>query len=301
MVVDELSVVGSSFMVMNPNRIARAFFDKYFAPTPAWPAMRKIRYLLITFIISCGAIGVMKIVPNVFPGEKNTWNPSLGYWVLALLFFGLIRWFGIRESSYLGLPTLDWRAGVGFFFAVVMAWQHVDVGQFTSRTLGSAISALIFILSIGLGEEFVSRGFTYGMYARFGDKFAILASSLIFGLMHISWYLGKYWDPWAAYWHISNAAAFGFFACCLMIATRSIWPGIVLHGLIDWNLGFDPGSIAFPKPGQVTHSEFWSGLFTPVQYGLSFVIPGIILLYLRKKKLPRLFVKLALRFKLIEP
>jgi membrane protease YdiL (CAAX protease family) len=285
---------------MNPNQAARAFFDKYFAPTPTLPALRQIRYFFLTFIISCGAIGLIKLVPNVFPGEKNPWNPSLGYWVLALLFYGLIRWFGIQKYTFLRLPVLNWRTGIGVLFAGVIASKYVDFAQFSSRSLGSAISALAFILSIGLGEEFVSRGFTYGMYARFGDKFAVIASSFIFGFMHIGWYWGENWDPWAAYWHVSNAAAFGFFACCLMIATRSIWPGIILHGLIDWKLGFDPGSISFPKPGQVTHSEFWEGLFTPVTYGLSFVLPGLILFYLGKRKLPKVLLRLALRFKLIE-
>ncbi|CAN2187044.1 COG1266 Predicted metal-dependent membrane protease [Candidatus Nanopelagicaceae bacterium] len=295
-----MSVGAFKFGVMNPNRLARKFFDKYFAPTPLWPRLQQIRYFFLTFIVTCAAIGVMKIVPNVFPGDKNPWNPSLGYWVLAIVFMGLIRWFGVQQFTFVCLPALDWRTGVGIVIATVFVWSHVNVGQFTHRSLASAVTGLVFILSIGLGEEFVSRGFTYGMYARFGDKFAILASSAIFGFMHISWYMGKYWDPWAAYWHITNAAAFGLFACCLMIVTRSIWPGIIMHGLIDWDLGFDPKAISFPKAGHVTHSELWSGLFAPAPYALSYVVPGVILFYLGRRRVPRFVSALAVKWKLVE-
>lgn len=295
-----MSVGGHKFGGMNPNSLARKFFDRYFAPTPTWAALQKVRYFFIVFIVTCGAIGVTRFVPDVFPGEKNTWNPSLGYWVLALLFYGLIRWFGIREFTFFRLPVLDWRTAVGILVATVIVWDRVEVGQFTSKSLSAAISALVFVMSIGLGEEVVSRGFTYGMYARFGDKFAILASSLIFGFMHIGWYLGEYWDPWAAYWHITNAAAFGFFACCFMIATRSIWPGILMHGLMDWDLGFDPGSVVLPKPGNVTQSEFWSGLFTPVPYVLSFVFPALVLFYMGRQRFPKFVGKYAVKWKLVE-
>lgn len=285
---------------MNLNLVAHDFFDRYFAPTPHWHTMQKIRYFFLTFIITCAAIGVIKAVPNVFPGEKNPWNPSLGNWVLALLFTGLITWFGVRSYSFLRLPVIDWRTGVALLVAGVLVWDRVEIAQFTDRSFGAAVTALVFILSIGLGEEFVSRGFTFAMFARFGDRFAVVFSSLIFGFMHIGWYLGKYWDPWAAYWHMANAAAAGVFLCALMIATRSIWPSVVFHGLMDWDLAFDPKSVALPQAGHVTHSEFWSGLIAPFPYAASFIAPAIVLVYLGRKKFPGFVKELAVRWKLVE-
>jgi hypothetical protein len=85
-----------------------------------------------------------------------------------------------------------------------------------------------------------------------------------------------------------------------MIATRSIWPGILMHGLMDWDLGFDPASVVLPQPGILTHSEFWSGLFTPVPYVLSFVFPALALFYVGRQRLPKFVEKYAIKWKLVE-
>ena len=85
-----------------------------------------------------------------------------------------------------------------------------------------------------------------------------------------------------------------------MIACRSIWPSIVLHALWDWNLGFDAKSVAFPKPGVITHSEFIAGVTQPLWQIVPMVLAGLLLVQLRRGFLPTNLEGLMLRFKLIE-
>jgi membrane protease YdiL (CAAX protease family) len=161
---------------------------------------------------------------------------------------------------------------------------------------------LAFILAVGLGEEFVSRGFCYGVLLQHGRKFAVFYSSLIFGSMHLSWYLGKYWDPWTAYWHVTSAFAFGFFAACLMVVTRSIWTGVFFHGLMDWALAFDPMLKLLGDPDKVTHSAFWAGMFKPLPQLIFSVVCGVIFLYLDRGSGPKFLGKLEpifIRLKLL--
>ena len=73
-----------------------------------------------------------------------------------------------------------------------------------------------------------------------------------------------------------------------------------MHGLMDWSLGFDPGSVILPQQGHVTHSEIWSGLFTPVPYVLSFVLPALVLFYVGRQRLPKFMETYAIKWRLVE-
>ena len=241
----------------------------------------------------------MHFVPNFFPGKNNPWNGNVSYWVLAAIYVGLMVKIKVPSLKYFRAPALDWKTLLGLFVAVGIVWQQVDVKVLAHKSVWALFTGAVFLFTIGLAEEIVSRGFVYGIFTRFGQKFAIVFSSVLFGALHLSWYMGAYWDPWAAYWHVSNAVYFGYFLCCLMIACRSMWPAIVMHAVWDWDLGFNFAAIDFPKPGHVTHSAFWSGLAGPLWLGVPLVVFGTALVYLRRGVMPGFARAYALRFKLI--
>ncbi|MEN9324675.1 MAG: hypothetical protein RL414_429 [Actinomycetota bacterium] len=279
-------------------------FDKYVArmsrPTPGWPALQKIRFVMHALLISNVGLVIVYFMPKPFPGKDNPWNGSFAYWMLALIYVGFMTLFKLPSLSFMRLPLLDWKSGIAMLVALAVAAQRVDLGMLAHKSAWTLFVGIITLLSIGLGEEIVSRGFVYGIFTRFGQNFAIVLSSVLFGLLHLGWYMGKYWDPWMAYWHVANAAASGFFLCCLMIACRSIWPAVLLHGVWDWRIGFDYANVPFPKAGHTTHSAFMTGITAPLRQLVPCVFFGMTLVYLRGGTLPKWLEKVALRFKLVE-
>ena len=276
------------------------YVAKMSAPTPACPLMQKVRFFMIAFLLSNLGLLVVRLVPNFFPGKNNPWNGSVSYWVMAVIYVGLIIKFRLPTLKFFKLPLLDWKTLVGLTVAIGIAIQRVHPSDLQNKSLMGIITGAVFILTIGIAEEIVSRGFVYGIFERLGKNFALVFSSVLFGLLHLGWYLGPYWDPWPAYWHVFNAFAAGFFLCSLMIVTQSIWPSIVMHAAWDWRLGFNPESVALPKAGHITYSEFWSGLISPIWNNLPFFLIGVALVSIRHWKAPAGFEKLLLKFKLIE-
>ncbi len=84
-------------------------------------------------------------------------------------------------------------------------------------TEGFFIAVLSTAVLPAVLEEIVVRGIVMQPLRRFGDKFAIVASALIFGIMHGNMV------------QIPYTIVAGLFLGYLVIATGSIWPSIILH------------------------------------------------------------------------
>jgi membrane protease YdiL (CAAX protease family) len=169
-----------------------------------------------------------------------------------------------------------------------------------------AVPGIIFLLSIGFGEELVARGFIYGVLKRRSHKAAIFVSSFFFGLMHLNLYTGSDWDPWLAYWHVMSAFCFGFLMCAIMIATRSIWVAVLVHALMDWSVVFDktPPKLADNPP---ISYPFWEGLTSPFSDFVMILFPALLILFFSKPRkiwVPRwlkgLAIRLAIKLKLVD-
>ncbi len=86
----------------------------------------------------------------------------------------------------------------------------IGVDGFLIATLSTAVLPAVL-------EEFIIRGIVMQPLRRFGDKFAIVASALIFGIMHGNMV------------QIPYTVVAGLFLGYLAIATGSLWPSIILH------------------------------------------------------------------------
>lgn len=86
----------------------------------------------------------------------------------------------------------------------------IGVDGFLIATLSTAVLPAVL-------EELIIRGIVMQPLRRFGDKFAIVASALIFGIMHGNMV------------QIPYTVVAGLFLGYLVIATGSLWPSIILH------------------------------------------------------------------------
>jgi membrane protease YdiL (CAAX protease family) len=203
--------------------------------------------------------------------------------------------------GYFGWPRFKWVGFVLVAIAAVIVAMEISNGYNIKQPLRVKIAGVIFLLAIGLGEEMICRVLIFGTLQRFGTRFAVLASSFIFGLMHINLYLPN-WDSWAAYWHVMSATGFGVFACALIIATRSYWLLVIFHGLSDW-------SVVFDKLNTYTGKDYSPGILEGLwwgieDFGLLFGFLGLVALYFMRGRWPKWLMRigkgLALKLKLVE-
>ena len=251
---------------------------------------------MLMAILSISALLLFRL-PEVTYYKGIYFNESLQYLLVAI--FGLICVLILRPPtiSYFGWPRLKWMGAFTFVIAGAWAGLLISDGFIIQQPLRVKIAGVITILAIGFGEEMMARVLIFGSLQRFGTRFAVIASSVIFGLTHINVYLPE-WDPWMAYWHVMSTTGFALFTCALFIATRSYWVVAIFHGLVDWGVVFDTRNTVGGEdysPG-ILEGLWWGVENIFIEYG--FV--GMCLLYILRGRWPKWAIRLAIKWKLVE-
>lgn len=268
--------------------------------------MKRLRIGLALTGFSLFAILILRVVRVPFMDPDGYASGFAAFVVMGSVFYFFIRRFNLPSLSYFALPRF---APVSLFAIVVagtLVYSKISQEGDELKPWNVAIPGVLFLLSIGFGEEIVSRGFVYGVLKSRSHKAAIFISSLFFGLMHLNLYVGSTWDPWHAYWHVNSALCFGIFICAVMVATRSIWVAIVLHALFDWGIVFEKVATTDVKVEQIS-IPFWDGIASPLSDYFFLALPGLVILFIcsgRRIWLPRWLKRvlnyLAVRWKLVE-
>lgn len=252
------------------------------------------------------AILILRFIRVPFMDPNGDASSIASFVAMGLVFLFLIKRFKLPSLNYFARPRFSPVSIFAILIAGTTAYSSITNGDNELKPWKVAVPGILFLLSIGFGEEIVSRGFIYGVLKVRSNKAAIFISSLFFGLMHLNLYLGSNWDPWLAYWHVASAFCFGVFICAVMIATRSIWVAMLFHALFDWNIVFDktPPSLNDLDP---VSSPFWEGIASPFGDILFLLLPGLLILFFCRKPriwaprwVKRLITALAVRWKLVE-
>ena len=122
---------------------------------------------------------------------------------------------------------------IGLVFTIVASVPNIFYFGIEYKGFLNLVSGVVFAMAIGIDEEIFDRGFSFGAFERFGIEFALIASSVLFGLSHFTNYL--YGDESLRYnlGHMVDAASFGYLMAAFMLMTGNIWFPIILHGMID--------------------------------------------------------------------
>jgi len=268
--------------------------------------MKRLQIGLALGGFSFFAILILRVVRVPFMDPNGYASGIAAFAVMGLVFLYFIKRFNLPSLSYFALPRITPVSIFALLLAGAMAYSAIAHEENEFKPWKVAIPGALFLLSIGFGEEIVSRGFVYGVLKARSHKAAIFISSLFFGLMHLNLYTGSNWDPWPAYWHVASAFCFGVFICAVMVATRSIWVGVLFHALFDWSIVFEK-TVEPPTTSDPISYPFWDGLTSPISDILSLFLPGMVILFFcRKRRIwaPRWFKNsinyLAVRWKLVE-
>ena len=202
-----------------------------------------------------------------------------------------IRRYSPSVKPLLRLPRFDIRFNIGAFFAIFISANFVSGIKDGHSSFAHWVLAIIAALGVGLTEEFFVRGYIFGAFSRFGLWPAALGSSLLFGLLHLSnYFAGQGLGPTLA--QVISASGFGFFACGITVFSRSIYPAVLIHSMIDLPIMLSNRHFASTH---LERGELKGALWLALTYfvlGLIFLIGAY-----RYSKLETLFIK----WRLIEP
>ena len=103
------------------------------------------------------------------------------------------------------------------FFESFGIKYEVDYGENPSGVLGFLLTLIATAVVPALVEEFACRGIVLGMLRKHGDVFAIIASSVVFGVMH------------GNFDQMPFAIIIGLILGYVYVKTDSLWVSIALH------------------------------------------------------------------------
>jgi len=96
---------------------------------------------------------------------------------------------------------------------------------------------LLIMFLVGLGEEAMSRGLFIRTFLPHGKWQAVLIPSLLFGVSHITQFLGNDMALQDNLAQMANALIFGILYGAVRLRINNIWPLIILHALNDFFFG----------------------------------------------------------------
>ena len=246
-------------------------------------------------------MALYRVLPTWLVSDEHYLNSIIIYIVISVLFFVIVYLKGLDSLEYFRRPRLGAASITAMVIAAMFASFELFFGGTEMKPWDYAIPGVIFLLGIGISEELFSRGLVFGMLRKYGERKAIIFSSAVFGLMHINVYVGPRWDLWDAYGHVISAGAWGFLACTVMIATRSIWFVAVFHALIDWDIVFAIEDVATDESEPLPVFSMFDNLTLPL-WELTFYVPlGLLILRVNRGGWPKWMEKIALKWKLVVP
>ncbi len=206
--------------------------------------------LLGVFVVAMSAtVGVVAAL--VVDGSWPDWLSGLTYFTLITLSYAiqmlvvyvLARRRGLRFAPAVGLNPFPVAAGIAAavvvsfagrflagFAAVLLQALGIRLPQPTTdptSILGrgpvSVVLVLVLLMVVApFAEEVIFRGVIMGsLHRRYGPRWAILGSGLLFALVHV--------QPATVFAIVFVGLAFGWVA----MRYRSIWPSIIAHSLFN--------------------------------------------------------------------
>ncbi len=144
-----------------------------------------------------------------------------GHKVSKIVSFGLPKswtWFPIvlMGIGFCAFANIANSFAASFFEGLGINYE-VDFGENPQGILGITLSVLATAIVPALVEEFACRGLVLGALRKYGDGFAVMVSSILFGLIH------------GNFQQIPFAFMVGLILGFVTVKCNSIWPAVLIH------------------------------------------------------------------------
>ncbi|WP_373482644.1 lysostaphin resistance A-like protein [Acetobacterium sp.] len=195
-------------------------------------------------ILFATAAGIISVVIG-FNETQTLIAQTLSFGISILLGLLLVARSRLGFEAF-GFQGLDRNSTpvVLYFLPLLIAELLPFLNGFDlSLSLSQVGLLFIFAAVVGINEELFFRGLMFKILATKGVKYAVIASSLLFGIGHAFTALSGS-DPLYVVILIIFAGLFGLICAEIVVLTKSIIPVIVWHGLHDFiaNITLDAGS-----------------------------------------------------------
>lgn len=210
------------------------------------------RDIFLVTVTTIFVLGKGRLFSALVPNIHSTIESNISY----LLDVAFALWLGRRYAptmfQYFRLPERSRTTLVALCMATFILVTGVPFLRMHYENLPHILNGLFALFLLGMGEEIVCRGLMFNLFIRHGTQRAAWYSSIIFGLLHYNHLLDGA-SVVGTTFQVLNAVAFGYFMVTLMLATKSIWPSIVMHALNDFPYAFGVG---FALPNSI-HGVNW--------------------------------------------
>ncbi len=172
-------------------------------------------------------------------GTTDIRSAKVNLFFAAALFALTVR---LKQCQFYGLTSLPRAKDYLYFLplaliASVNLWGGIAVRNSATEILFH----FVMMLSVGFSEELIFRGFLFRMMEKNNLRLAMLVSAVTFGMGHIVNLLnGEALVPTLL--QLCYATAIGWVFVVIVRKSRSLWPCIVTHGVLNALSVFNVGS-----------------------------------------------------------
>lgn len=192
---------------------------------------RPIR-LWVLFLVAVTAMGVIakSLAPHLLSGPAGVSPLQVALQVAMGL---MVLPFALRfDRTWLGLVPFPLRASLAVLLFPVMTVIYGYLAGFRELPLPTLILAFVSVALAGVIEELAFRGVLLSILLPKGLWRAVIVTSALFGLMHLSnLALGSPW--YSVLLQVTFATMAGTGYAAMRIRTGSLWPPIILHAAFD--------------------------------------------------------------------
>ena len=177
--------------------------------------------------------------------------------ICVVLAAGMYLWIsrqGVREKYGLCVWKGSAKEYLYFLPLVLLATTNIWFGVRLNLTVSESVLYVVSMLCIGCLEEVLFRGFLFKALCKDNLKTAVIVSSVTFGFGHIVNLLNGH-EVMETLLQVCYAVAIGFVFTILFYRSKSLWPCIVAHGVIN-SLSAFANEAAAPSWHSIVGSAF---------------------------------------------
>lgn len=205
--------------------------------------------LIILVFIMILPKAVVKI-SSIFGTELDSHNLYTRYIVGTIVrVLGILTaLFIMRKTEIIRSIRFKWNKKYLLFSLLFIVYIIINISLVSigSDKIPLAILMIMSCLGVGIFEEVVFRGLALGLLLKSWNKsrkdiyFAVLFSSLLFGLVHIQNYLSGNEELFTTLCQVGYASCIGVMLAAILIRCDfSLWWCAILHALFDIANGFE--------------------------------------------------------------
>ena len=165
--------------------------------------------------------------------------------VMTTISYSWIKKNGYMKRFGLCRPEVSSKEMLYYIPLVLLATMNVWYGFALNMSALESFLYAFSMLLVGFLEEIIFRGFLFVEMAKDNVKTAIVVSSITFGIGHIvNLFNGSGADLFSNMLQVIYAIAAGFLFTIIFLKTKSLWPCIITHSVLNASSAFANESAA---------------------------------------------------------